>query len=167
MEIEKEAWAFAMYRFLRQACHAANIARRKEQTLEPRFLAWMLACYDRIVAQGLAFHEAQPPPSREQRRGPQRRRSGHNLLLRLKSRKEDVLRFLADPSVPVTNNQAEQDLRMMKVRQKISGCFRTAAGAENFAALRSVLSTARKQGWSVIKTLQEKPDILIGKINAA
>ena len=119
--------------------------------------------------QGLAFHEAQPPPSEKKgkRRGPQRRRTGHNLLMRLQSRKEDVLRFLTDPSVPFTNNQAEQDLRMMKVRQKISGCFRTAAGAENFAALRSVLSTARKQGWSLIETLQEKPDTLIGKINAA
>lgn len=169
MEIEKEAWAFAMYRFLRQACHAANIASRKELTLEPRFLAWMQARYGRIVAQGLAFHEAQPPPSEKKgkRRGPQRRRTGHNLLLRLQNRKDDVLRFLTDPGVPFTNNQAEQDLRMMKVRQKISGCFRTTTGAENFAALRSVLSTARKQGWSVIKTLQEKPDTLIAKINAA
>jgi len=182
MEIEKEAWAFAMYRFLRQACHAVNTARRKELTLEPRFLAWMQARYDRIVAgskclpdfdrqnqDGLAFHEAQPPPSEKKgkRRGPQRRRTGHNLLLRLQSRKDDVLRFLTDPAVPFTNNRAEQDLRMMKVRQKISGCFRTAAGADNFATLRSVLSTARKQGWSLIGTLQENPDALIGKINAA
>lgn len=72
----------------------------------------------------------------EKPRGQKCRRTGHNLLLRLQSRKEDVLRFLADLSVPFTNNRAEQDLRMMKVRQKISGCFRTTAGAEDFAAMK-------------------------------
>ncbi len=69
--------------------------------------------------------------------------------------------------MPFTNNLAERDLRMMKVRQKISGCFRTAAGAENFATLRTVLSTARKQGWSLIETLQQRPDTLIAKIKTA
>jgi transposase len=173
MEIEKEPWAFAMYRFLRQACHAVNIASRKDLTLEPHFIAWLQARYSRIVAEGLAFHEAQPPPARpnngngKKPRGRQRRRTGHNLLLRLQSRKDDVLRFLIDPSVPFTNNLAERDLRMMKVRQKISGCFRTAAGAANFATLRTVLSTARKQGWSLIETLQERPDTLIAKIKTA
>ena len=173
MEIEKEAWAFAMYRFLRQACHAANIASRKEATLEPCFIAWLQARYSRIVADGLAFHEAQPPPAPPNKgngkkpRGRQRRRTGHNLLLRLQNRKDDVLRFPIDPSVPFTNNLAERDLRMMKVRQKISGCFRTAAGAENFATLRTVLSTARKQGWSLIETLQERPDTLIAKLRIA
>ena len=170
MDIEKEPWAFAMSRFLRQACHAANIASRKEAALNPRFIAWLKARYSRIVADGLAFHEAQPPPARPDKgdgkkpRGRKRRRTGHNLLLRLQSRKDDVLRFLVDPKVPFTNNLAERDLRMMKVRQKISGCFRTAAGAENFATLRTVLSSARKQGWSLIQTLQESPDALIAKI---
>jgi transposase len=56
--------------------------------------------------------------------GRQRRRTGHNLLLRLSACKEDVLPFLTDPDVPFTNNQAEQDGRMMKVKQKISGGFR-------------------------------------------
>lgn len=173
MEIEEEAWAFAMYRFLRQACHAANLARRKDTALKPRFAAWLAARYDRIVAQGLAFHEAQPPPARpnlgdgKKPRGRTRRRTGHNLLLRLQSRKEDVLRFLTGPSVPFTNNRAEQDLRMMKVRQKISGCFRTAQRAEDFAVLRTVLSTARKHGWSLIETLQERPHALIAKLRTA
>jgi transposase len=173
MEIEKEAWAFAMYRFLRQACHAANLARRNDTAITPRFAAWLAARYGRIVAQGLAFHEAQPPPARpngsngKKPRGKTRRRTGHNLLLRLQSRKEDVLRFLTDPSVPFTNNEAERDLRMMKVRQKISGCFRTVQGAEDFAVLRTVLSSAAKQGWNLLKTLQESPDALIPKLRAA
>ena len=60
-EIEKEPWALAMDRFLRRACHAVNLARRGGGTLSPRFLAWLSARYDRILAQGLAFHQAQPP----------------------------------------------------------------------------------------------------------
>jgi len=172
MEIEKEAWAFAMYRFLRQACHAVNLAKRKDAALKPSFAVWLAVRYDRIVAQGLAFHEAQPPPVRrrdgsEKPHGQKRRRTGHNLLLRLQNRKDDVLRFLTDPGVPFTNNLAEGDLRMMKVRQKISGGFRTDKGAQDFAVLRTVLSTARKQGWSLIETLQESPDALIAKLRTA
>jgi transposase len=58
-----------------------------------------------------------------------------------------------NPDVPFTNNQAEQDVRMMNVHQKVSGCFRTATGAENFAILRTVISAARKQGRGILQTL--------------
>ena len=81
------------------------------------------------------------------------RRTGHNLLLRLAARKEDTLRFLRDPTVPFTNNQAERDGRMMKLRQKISGGFRSLQGAMDFALVRSFVSTARKQGWNIIDAL--------------
>jgi Transposase IS66 family len=74
------------------------------------------------------------------------RRTGHNLLLRLRVRKVDVLRFPSEPTVPFTNNLAERDGRMMKLRQKISGGFRSPDGAADFAVIRSLLSTARKQG---------------------
>jgi transposase len=165
-EIEKEPWALAMSRFLRQACHAVNLARRGGSTLSPRFLAWFSARYARILAQGLAFHQAQPPlasvtqTGERKRRGRVRRRVGHNLLLRLQTHKDAVLRFLADPDVPFTNNQAEQDLRMMKVKQKISGGFRTEAGACTFVVLRTVMSTARKQGWNILHSLTTNPDCL-------
>ena len=86
---------------------------------------------------------------------------GHNLLLRLSGRKSDVLRFLTDPSVPFTNNLAEQDGRMMKVQQKISGGFRSEDGAKDFAVIRSLLSTARKQGWNMLQTLISDPQRLI------
>jgi Transposase IS66 family len=94
-------------------------------------------------------------------RGRIRRRTGHNLLLRLRDHKEAPLRFLYDPTVPFTNNQAERDLRMMKVRQKISGGFRSETGAQTFATLRTVLSTARKQGWNILATLTTPPAVLI------
>jgi len=155
VNIEQEPWARAMPRFLRQACHAAHLARAQQRSLSPRFLAWLSARYDRILAHGFAFYESQPPlgaglPTRCSRI---RRRTGHNLLLRLRDHKEAILRFLHDPTVPFTNNQAERDLRMMKVRQKISGGFRSDTGAQTFATLRTVLSTARKQGWHILATL--------------
>jgi transposase len=79
------------------------------------------------------------------------------LLLRLTAHKADTLRFLHDPRVPFTNNQAERDLRMMKLRQKISGGFRSGEGAEGFAIIRSFLSTAKKQGWRIIDALTQDP----------
>lgn len=169
MDIEKEPWARALHRFLRQTCHAANLARAQPRSLSPRFLAWLSARYDRIVAQGFAFHESQPPlgAGLPTRRGRIRRRTGHNLLLRLRDHKEATLRFLSDPTVPFTNNQAERDLRMMKVRQKISGGFRSDTGVQTFATLRMVLSTARKQGWNILATLTTPPTILTQNLRVA
>ena len=91
------------------------------------------------------------------RRGRKPHRIGHNLLLRLQARKPDVLRFLDDPAVPFTNNLAERDLRMMKLKQKVSGGLRCEDGAKQFAIIRSLLSTARKQGWAMIATRQANP----------
>ena len=121
------------------------------------------------MAEGLAFHEAQPAVAgaAPAKRGRKKRRTGHNLLLRLDQRQADVLRFLRDPDVPFTNNQAERDGRMMKLRQKISGGFRTTAGAEDFAVIRSVLSTARKQGWDILQTLMQDSQELVRAIRTA
>jgi transposase len=165
---EKEAWALAMHRFLRQACHAANLARQRNKKLKPRCVTWMSARYDRILAQGFAFHESQPSFAvTGVRRGRVRRRIGHNLLLRLRDHKADALRFLIDTDVPFTNNQAERDIRMMKLRQKISGGFRTATGVQTFATLRTVLSTARKQGWNILETIAQNPAILAQALRVA
>jgi transposase len=79
----------------------------------------------------------------------------------------DVLRFLSDPAVPFTNNLAERDGRMMKLRQKISGGFRSVDGAEDFAVIRSLLSTARKQGWDILQALTSRPDHLIAELQIA
>jgi transposase len=103
--------------------------------------------YVRLVAAGL---QAQPPAGVPQQVCKQAR----NLLLRLERRKEEVLRFLTDFSVPFDNNQAERDLRMIKLQQKTSGCFRTEEGARRFCRIRSYLSTARKQGRGVLHALE-------------
>ena len=94
------------------------------------------ACYQRILRQGRRDH-----PRRRTAQG-----KAANLLDRLEDYDLCVLAFLVDPAVPFTNNQGEQDIRMVKVKQKISGCFRTLAGACIFARIRSYLSPCRKQG---------------------
>src|SRR5271157_1132241 len=101
IEIEKEDWARKMQRLLRRACHAANLAREQGEPLSPRLIALIERCYDEILAQGFVFHEAQPAlvraADKAKGRGRKPRRVGHNLLLRLSIRKQDVLRFLSDP----------------------------------------------------------------------
>jgi len=161
IEIDQEDWARKMQILLRRACHATNLAREKSRPLKPRLVVRIERRYDAIVAEGLAFHLALPPLRRAQRRGWKPQRVGHNLLGRLEQRKGDVLRFLHDPNVPFTNNQAEGDARMMKLRQKISGGFRAQASADDFTVIRSVLSTARKQGWDILTTLMQEPQKLL------
>jgi transposase len=167
IDIDQEDWARKMQILLRRACHATNLAREHGVALKPRLIARIERRYHAIVAEGLAFHHAQPALRRLQRRSGKPRRIGHNLLVRLDQRSRDVLRFLSDLDVPFTNNQAERDARMMKLRQKISGGFRAIASAEDFALIRSVLSTARKQGWNIVHTLMQDPQKLIQSLRTA
>jgi transposase len=163
IDIEKEPWAKKMSRLLMTAAKTVRRAVKQGQsTVAEPTSRRIVAVYDAIVQRGLAFHEQQPALERRPgARGKLAKRPGHNLLVRLRDFKTEVLRFLFDFAVPFTNNQAEQDIRMMKVKMKISGGFRTQTGAEIFATLRSVLSTARKQGWNLLKTLSATPASLI------
>ena len=171
VEIEKEDWAGKMQRLLRRACHVTQFARERDTPLKPRLITLIERRYEAILTQGFAHHTALPPlvPQFQQakRRGRIPRRVGHNLLLRLRERQADVLRFLHDPTIPFTNNLAEQDARMMKVKQKISGGFRSETGAENFGIIRTLISTARKQGWNVLKALSQAPESLIADLRTA
>lgn len=103
----------------------------------------------------------QPRLTRKGNRGRLKRRVGHNLLLCLQNFKDDVLRFLNEPDVPFTNNQAERDLRMMKCKQKISGGFnrtfgeRSFSSAVSFAHIRSFLSTASKHGLNLLEVISD------------
>jgi len=92
-----------------------------------------------------------PPPDPERsppRRGRQKRSKSRNLLERLRDFENETLRFLTDSRAPFTHNQGENDIRMTKVHQKISGCFRSHDGARMFCRIRSYLSTCRKHGFS-------------------
>jgi Transposase IS66 family len=105
----------------------------------------------RLVTDGQA---ANPPPARGRRRGGARRSPAGRLLARLAIHRDEVLRSLDDTRVPFDNNQAERDLRMVKLQQKVSGCWRTLAGAAAFLAVRSYVATARKQRMNPLAVLR-------------
>lgn len=107
--------------------------------------------YDALIAQG---KEANPPAPPSGKRGRTRQSQAHNLLERLRLHRDAVLAFLYHFAVPFDNNQAERDLRMTKVRQKISGCFRSMNGAKIFCRIRGYISTIRKQGANILTALQ-------------
>jgi len=158
---------------LRRACHAASLARERGVPLKPRLIALLERRYDAIVRVGLVHHESLTPlagvrsakGAKRRRRKP--RRTGHNLLLGFQTRKEDALRFLHDPAVPFSNNEAERDVRMMKLRRKISGGFRSSESAADCATVRSLLATARKPGWNIIEALTDNPQNLAQALGLA
>jgi len=168
IEFDKEPWAKAMRDMLREANLAVNKAREAGATaLAPDELAAFVERYWAAVRLGLAFHRELPKlETKANPRGRTKQRPGHNLLERLKTFKTETLRFLTDFDVPFTNNLAEQDLRMMKVKMKISGSFRTLDGAQIFARLRSVVSTARKQGCNILQTLAAAPSQIMLALTA-
>ena len=169
VEFDKEDWARRMQRHLLRARRVARLARERDMAVPGRLLARLVRGYDRLLVEALAFHESQPPlsPPRPGRRGAPKRRKGHNLALRLHERRDETLRFLTDPQVPFTNNEAERDLRMMKLRQKISGGFRSRSGADDFAVLRTIIATAQKHGRDVVKALTGTSDRIIENIEYA
>jgi len=101
---------------------------------------------------GLGYEENPGLAARPDGRQPKRTKA-QNLLLRLDQREREALRFAHDFRVPFDNNLCERDLRMVKLQQKISGCWRTTQGAERFLGIRSYLATARKQGQRPIEVL--------------
>ncbi len=151
VDIEGAAWARRLQELLRRASRAARIAVDRDIAVPARLVA-------------LVFHESPPPFSSGKGK---KRRIGHNPALRLGDHKTAVRRFLTDPEVGFTNNEAARDLRRMKRRQKMSGGFGAAQGAENFTLLRSSIATARKQGWNIIETLMSTSDRLSANVKCA
>jgi len=153
VDLDKEAWAGRLQHLLRRAWRVAQRARARGIAVPERLQARLERRYDTLLVEAMAFHKSLPPLSSPGRCGKPKRRKGHNLALRLHRYSDETLRFLVDPQVPFTNNEAERDLRMMKLRQKISGGFRSPRDADDFAILRTVIATAQKQGRDVLNTL--------------
>jgi hypothetical protein len=127
---------------------------REPQRLPATHLDILLTRSRDLLAAGLA---ANPPPTLRRRHGQRGRLAqspARNLLERLALRQDEVLAFLDDLTIPFDNHQAERDLRGLKVHQKVSGCFRSDAGADAFACLRGYLATMRKQGQALLATLE-------------
>jgi transposase len=108
--------------------------------------------FDRIILKGLRCNP--PPPDGPVRRGRKKKSKARNLLERMRDYKEGILGFMYDFSVPFDNNQAERDLRMVKVQQKISGCFRSNEGGMFFSRIRGYISTVKKHNANVFDALQ-------------
>ena len=146
-EQEKEEWAKQMCDLL--IMMNKTVQKHAEQgQLPPQVLLEIEQFYQKIIAEGLAYH-ASVPPLPTTKRGRQKQRNGKNLLDRLSEKRDCVLRFTRDFSVPFTNNQGERDIRMVKLKQKISGCFRARRGGQIFCRIRSYISTACKQKWNI------------------
>lgn len=144
---ETKAWATPLKELLLEMkAEVERVSTEGGQRLAADKLAALTGSYDWLIGEGL---KAPPPLDVPE----QVQKQGRNLLLRLERRKEEVLRFVTDFSVPFDNNQAERDLRMVKLQQKTSGCFRTEEGARRFCRIRSYLSTLRKQGRGVLHAL--------------
>jgi transposase/uncharacterized coiled-coil protein SlyX len=124
---------------------------RGARELAPEKLEEFEGRYGRLLSVGF---KANPPPEPTGEKGRPRQSKAKNLLDRLDKHRGEVLRFMYDFSVPFDNNQAERDLRMVKVRQKVSGCFRTMEGAAMFCRVRGYISTVRKQGENVLGALE-------------
>jgi transposase len=157
-------WTKPLAALLLEIKEAAAAARAAGQAkLGEEIRSAYLGRYDRLVKRADKLNP-RPPAEDDGRDTPQRKRPPltpqRRLVNRLLRRRDEVLRFMSDLSVPFTNNGAERDLRMVKVQQKVGGCFRTQEGARDFCRVRSYLSTARKQGHPLLHALER---VLMGK----
>jgi len=147
----QQAWAEMMSQLLLDIKAAIARAPANNRSLSPYRCKQFAATYDEILAEGFAIN---PVPDRTGKKGRPKQPPPKNLLDRLQKNKQQVLAFMYDFRVPFTNNLAERDVRMVKVKEKISGSFRTMDGAKTFCAIRSYISTVRKQGFNVLDALE-------------
>jgi transposase len=125
---------------------------QKEAAIPQEELTKFEVKYDALLAEGEALNP--PEPRTEGKRGRTKRGKALALIDRLKERKANVFLYMRDFRVPFDNNQAERDIRPVKVKQKVSGCMRTHDGADQFAVIHSFTSTMRKNGMSVFEAVQ-------------
>lgn len=164
-------WAGEMARLLVIIKRAVDRAKNQQHTeLNPKLQRLFSQRYDDLVESGLkqdvCLEVTRLQPEIPKKRGRKKQSKAKNLLDRLEHYKTDTLRFMTDFSVPFDNNQAERDIRMVKLKQKVSGTFRSQEGAALFFRIRGYLSSAKKQGHKMLEALtlcfQGQPLVLVG-----
>jgi len=156
LEVQHQAWAGDMIELLQHANHFDNLNCADGKT--PNYASQkyqgevydLRALYDAILAQAQADN---PIALSTGKRGRTKQSKATNLIGRLRDYSDDVWRFMTQSNVPFTNNLAEQTVRMPKVKQKVSGCFRTLQGAKNYCVIRSYCATMHKQGANIFESL--------------
>ena len=143
-----QGWAKKMIDLLYEMKKEADRRSESKEWFTEREIKSFTRRFNIFITKGEKENPFKPPTIKK--KGRPKRTKPQNLLLRLRTYSDDFLAFLGDPLIPFTNNLAEQDVRMMKVQQKVSGCFRTTAGAQVFARIRSYLSTLRKNSKNIL-----------------
>jgi len=151
IDAENYAWARHMKRLLQHTCQL--VSQRQDKHLSPGEYANLQKRYRTIMTRGA--RELPPIPARQNgKRGRVAKSDAHNLWERLQKHEAAVLLFAKDPHIPFTNNRAERDLRMSKVKQKVSGCFRNRKYAEAYCRISSYLQTMTNRGYNPLVAIQ-------------
>ena len=148
-----QEWAKKMIDLLMGAKKRKERERTGGRVIGPKTLDGLQKRYLETLAEG--YQENPELRRRLGTRGRLKRGKPLNLLIRFDERWEEIMTFLLEENVPFDNNEAERDLRMMKVKQKISGCFRSFAHSQAFARLRSIVATAKKRSIAVLDILSQ------------
>jgi len=148
-ELDQQPWTSDLSQLL---LDMNEFSKTQKVVPAPQDLDPWLKRYEAILQAGWKLNPILPA-SNPKKRGRPKHSKAQNLLDRLQTHRDSILAFLFDPTVPFSNNLAEQDIRMLKVQQKISGCFRTFKGAQYFCRIRGYLYTARKQSRNIFDAI--------------
>ena len=156
----QQLWANDMAKLLLEIKAAVEATLEPAMRLSPPELEAFAKRYDAVVQAGF---EANPAPistteGEGKKRGRPKQPPPVNLLIRLRDFKNQVLAFMSDFRIPFDNNQGERDIRMVKVKQKVSGGFRTLEGAQRFGSIRGYISTASKNAQNVFEVIRDAFD---------
>lgn len=153
VEETKQDWAVRMRELLLKAKKISEIFHDKDKLVDPSLIKFLNEEYSNIIIEGM---QANPPPKPiKGKRGRRKQPHSRNLLERMQNHQTEILFFLTNPLVPFDNNLAERDIRMPKLKMKISGLFRSENGAQAFSRIRSYVSTMQKNEISIIDGLMK------------